>query len=42
MRYRFDLLSKKHSICLYKKVGKENVEYSSFIKKNLEKLKKKY
>ena len=35
MRYRFDLFSKKHSICLYKKVGEENVEYSSFIK-NLE------
>ena len=36
MRYRLDLFSKKHSICLYKKVGEENVKYSFFIQ-NLEK-----
>ena len=30
MRYRLDLFSKKHSICLYKKVREENVKHSFF------------
>ena len=31
MRYRLDLFSKKHSICLYKKVGEENPKFREII-----------
>ena len=30
MRYSFDLFSRKHSICLYEKIGEGNLEYSPF------------